>query len=153
VAIPQATRCTTLLHQFCWIRRSVDNDGPGSGAAVDTFFSHENGQVALQFSGSAASNLSHRNLWGAAVDHLLADESVTSLASAGTVQYPLGDHLGTLRDLATYNAGTNTTTIANHRRYDSYGNLTRRSFRTSRDACDAGEIAAFESVSTLAKPF
>jgi RHS repeat-associated protein len=107
-----------------WIKRSVDADGPGSGAAVDTFFSHEAGQVALQFAGGAASNLSHRYLWGPAVDQLLADESVTSLASAGSVQYPLGDHLGTLRDLATYNAGTNTTMIDNHRRYDSYGNLT-----------------------------
>jgi len=107
-----------------WIRRSVDADGPGAGTAVDTFFSHEGGQVALQFAGSTASTLSHRRLWNpAAVDQLLADESVTSLTTPGVVQYPLGDHLGTLRDLATYNAGTNVTTIANHRRYDSYGNL------------------------------
>jgi len=106
-----------------WIRRSVDADGPGPGAAVDTFFSHEGGQVALQFAGSTASTLSHRYLWGPAVDQLLTYESVTSLSSAGSVQYPLGDHIGTLRDLATHNSGTNTTTIANHRRYDSYGNV------------------------------
>jgi RHS repeat-associated protein len=124
-ALPQATPCTTLRDQFRWIRRSVDNDGPASGTAVDTFFSHEVGQVALQFGGTTAASLSHRYVWNPAdVDQLLADEAVTSLSSAGTVQYPLGDHLGTLRDLASYNVGTNTTTIDNHRRYDSYGNLT-----------------------------
>jgi RHS repeat-associated protein len=37
--------------------------------------------------------------------------------------WPFGDHLGTLRDLTTYNASTDDTAIANHRRFDSYGNL------------------------------
>jgi RHS repeat-associated protein len=110
-----------------WIRRSVDADGPGPGAATDTFFSHENGQVNLQFDGSAASNLSHRYLWGRAVDQLLADEAVTSLSAPGSVQYPLGDHLGTLRDLASHNSITHVTSIDNHRRYDDYGNLVSES--------------------------
>jgi RHS repeat-associated protein len=105
-----------------WIKRSVVSYG--NPTPVETYFSHEGGQVALQFEGSTASSLSHRYLWGPAVDQLLADEKVTSLAAAGAVQYPLGDHLGTLRDLATYDAATDTTTIANHRQFDSYGNIT-----------------------------
>src|SRR5262249_28226972 len=81
-------------------------------------------QVALQFAGSAASNLAHRYLWNpSAVDQLLADETVTSLSSAGTMQYLLGDQLGTLRDLAGHNSTTHVTSIDNHRRYDDYGNL------------------------------
>jgi hypothetical protein len=53
----------------------------------------------------------------------LADEAVSSLAVAGDVLWPLTDHLGTPRDLATYNATTDDTSIANHRRYDAYGIL------------------------------
>ena len=37
--------------------------------------------------------------------------------------WAFGDHLGTLRDLATFNASTDDTAVANHRRYDSYGKL------------------------------
>jgi hypothetical protein len=51
------------------IGRCSTSDG-GRAAATQQFFSHENGQVALQFDGPAASNLSHRYLWNpAAVDH------------------------------------------------------------------------------------
>ena len=39
--------------------------------------------------------------------------TVTSLSAMGSVLWPLTDNLGTVRDLAQYNAGTDTTTIAN----------------------------------------
>ena len=74
-------------------------------------------------SAAQATNLKHRYLWGDAVDEILADETVTSLGTAGSVIWPLTDNLGTARDLAKYNSGTNTTTVANHRVYDSLGNL------------------------------
>jgi RHS repeat-associated protein len=105
------------------IRRTLDADGAGSGTATDTFFSHNNGQINLQFDGNAASDLTDRYLWGPHVDQLLADETVTSLTSAGNVQWPLADHLGTVRDIADRNESTGVTTITNHRRYDSFGNL------------------------------
>jgi len=108
-----------------WIRRTIDPDGPGSATAIDTFFSHESGQINLEFSGPASTNLSHRYFFNpAVVDQLLADETVTSLTSPGSVLWTLGDHLGTLRDLATYNATTDDAVIANHRLYDSFGKLT-----------------------------
>ena len=106
-----------------WVRRRVDMDGAGPGAPTDAFFVHDGQQIVLQFDGGQASNLDHRYLWGPAVDQLLADQDAVSLTFAGTVLWPLGDHLGTLRNLASYDSGTDTTTVANHRRYDSFGNL------------------------------
>jgi RHS repeat-associated protein len=121
--IKQVDQTYDVLNQ--WIKRRIDPDGAtGSAAVVDTYFSHLDGQIVAEFDGSSGSDLSHRYFWNpAAIDQLLADETVTSLSSEGTVLYPLGDHLGTLRDLATYNDSTNVTTISNHRRYDSFGNL------------------------------
>jgi RHS repeat-associated protein len=46
---------------------------------------------------------------------------VTDLETAGAVLWPLADHLGTIRDIAQREGGV--TTIANHRVYDSFGNL------------------------------
>jgi hypothetical protein len=92
---------------------------------VDTFFSNEDGQIALQFDDEG--DLSHRYFWNpAVVDQILADETVTSLLSAGTVLYPLTDHLGTTHDLATYNSNTDDTSVNNHRRFDSYGRVPSR---------------------------
>ena len=106
------------------IRRTVDPDGTtGSAALVDTIFSWHADQINLQFDGPNASDLTHRNLWSDAVDQILAVEDVTSLTTAGDVKWPFSDHLGTPRDLATYNATTDDTSVSNHRIFDSYGKL------------------------------
>jgi RHS repeat-associated protein len=93
-------------------------------------------------------DLSHRYLWQAnAVDQLMADEQLSPLplgegqgeggqgegseggqggydrSQPGGVVWPLADQLGTVRDLAVYDSATATTAVANHRVYDSYGNL------------------------------
>jgi RHS repeat-associated protein len=105
-----------------WIHRSVDSDGPGGAPAVDTYFSWFEGQLTLQFDGTAASDLGHRYFWNpAAVDQILAAEDVTSLTSPGEVLYPLTDHLGTTRDLAEYDAVEEETTVVSHRVFDSFG--------------------------------
>ena len=81
----------------------------------------------MQFDGTGtgdltAADLSHRYLWGPAVDQLLADEQVTNgLSQQGSVVWTLGDNQNTVRDLATYNSGTNTTTVVNHRVFSAYG--------------------------------
>ena len=85
-------------------------------------------QIVLQFDTSgtgdaAASDLSHRYLWGRAVDQLLADEEVTDLETEGDILWPLVDHLNTVRDLATYDSQHDETTVANHRVFDAYGRL------------------------------
>jgi RHS repeat-associated protein len=117
------------------IERILDADGSaGTGNIAKTVYAYDGDQIALQFdttyaNGStntsvAGSNLSHRYLWNSqAVDQLFADEKVTSPSTAGNVLWALTDHENTIRDLATYNAGTNTTAVANHRAFDSYGNL------------------------------
>jgi RHS repeat-associated protein len=104
---------------------------------VWTFNSYDGANVALQFDAANAQNLAHRYLWGPAVDQLLADEQLPALGNiyqarsgsdwSGSVVWPLADHLGTIRDLATHDVSTHTTSIANHRVYDSYGNLMNES--------------------------
>jgi len=106
------------------VAKIVDADGPGGNDPTETYFSWESNQIALQFDGDQASDLAHRYLHGPQIDHVLADEAVANLAAAGDLLWPLADHLGTVRDLAEYDTGTNATTIANHIEYDSYGNVT-----------------------------
>jgi RHS repeat-associated protein len=100
----------------------VDADGDEDFDG-ERFFAYDGNQIALAFDGDSDTDLTNRYLWGPVVDQILADEQVTSLGSAGDVIWPLTDHLGTARDLAQYNAGTDTTSITNHRVYDSFGNL------------------------------
>lgn len=109
------------------VDKTLDSDGNGT-VDLSTGYVYDGNQIALQFdhtgTGDAtASDLSHRYLWGAAVDQLLADEQVDSLQTAGDVVWPLVGHLNTVRNLATYDSNTDTTTIANHRVYDAYGNV------------------------------
>jgi len=106
------------------VAKIVDADGPGGDDPTETYFSWESNQIALQFDGDQAGDLAHRYLYGPQTDQVLVDEAVSSLAAAGDLLWPLADHLGTLRDLAEYDTGTNTTSIANHIEYDSYGNVT-----------------------------
>ena len=115
-------------HQNRLVRKVLDSDGDGT-ANSSTVFGYDGGQMALQFDKSstgnaAASDLSHRYLWGPAVDQILADEQVSSLETGGDLLWPLVDHLNTARDLATYDSQNDETTIANHRVFDAYGRLT-----------------------------
>jgi RHS repeat-associated protein len=105
-----------------WVRSQVDADGDEDFDS-ERFFAYDGNQIAMEFDGNTAADLSHRNLWGPAVDQILADESVDSLLAEGDVLWPLTDHLGTTRDLAEYDSVENETTIASHRVFDSFGNL------------------------------
>jgi RHS repeat-associated protein len=112
-----------------WIRRAVDNDGPGGAAAVDTFFSYEGDSInqVLEFDGSAASDLSHRYLWGPVVDQIVADEVVSSISSAGNTLWALVDHLGSVRDIADRNESSGAVTVVDHRIFDGFGVMTSES--------------------------
>ncbi len=68
----------------------------------------------------------NRYLWGPAVDELLAEETVDN-GGAEDVLWALTDHQNTVRDLAQYNPGTDTTTVVNHLKYDAFGNVTAES--------------------------
>src|SRR5579872_3173046 len=53
----------------------------------------------------------------------LADEN----ASSGAVSWLLPDNLGTIRDVAQFNSGTGLTSIVDHLKFDSFGNITAQS--------------------------
>ena len=131
------TKTVTYLYDVFdrWIGETIAVPGQ---AVQQTRFVYDGNQIVLQFDKTgtgdlAASDLSHRYLWGPAVDQLLADEALSplppgegqgegfDLSTAGSVVWPLADHEGTIRDLAVYNSGTDVTTIANHRVYDAFG--------------------------------
>ena len=135
-----------------WIGEAIDFDGDGL-VDRQLRFVYDGTQIVLQFEteGEGAvtgEDLSHRYLWQAnAVDQLLADEqllpspasgrgaggegdpttgdSTTAYdqSTPGQVLWPLTDHLGTVRDLAAYDAETDTTAVANHIVYDAYGRV------------------------------
>jgi RHS repeat-associated protein len=75
-------------------------------------FVHDGDQIVLELESDG--DAAHRLLWGPAVDEALADET-----GAGSTYWYLTDHLGTVRDVATYSGGV--TTIANHIAFDSFG--------------------------------
>ena len=56
------------------------------------------------------------------MDQLLADETVDD-GGPEDVLWPLTDWQGTVRDVATYNASTDVTTIANHKVYEAFGKV------------------------------
>ena len=76
-------------------------------------------------------NLSHRYLWGPAVDQLLSDEQIApsssgqgyNVSAPGTVVWPLTDNVGTVRDLAICDLTSGTTSVVNHLDYSSFGQL------------------------------
>ena len=129
-----ATRAIDYLYdtENRWIGRDVDLDADGQ-IDSQTRFAYDGNQITLQLDRAAApsdapadpltlENLSHRYLWNpAAVDQLMADEQVTDPDVAGDIVWPLGDHQGTIRDLAVSQNGV--TSVANHRVFDSYGDL------------------------------
>jgi RHS repeat-associated protein len=119
------------------VGKVLDADGDGTVDSSSAFV-YDGNQIVLQFEKTgtddiSASSLSNRYFWGPAVDQLLAQESPLplgeglgegyDLTTPGDVFWPLTDNLNTVRDLATYDSNTDTTTIANHRVYDAFGNL------------------------------
>jgi len=93
------------------------------------------GQIVLQFDDTSGTpELTHRYLWGPAVDQILADEVLPPpgpgegfggdpLSTAGEVLWALSDHLGTVRDIAYHDPTTGNTLVALHRSYDAFGRL------------------------------
>jgi RHS repeat-associated protein len=91
-------------------------------------FTHDAGQIVLDFektgTGDAANgDLSHRYLWGTAVDQILADEAVDD-GTADDVAWTLTDHLNSVRDLVECDRGSDTASVIKHVTYDAFGNLT-----------------------------
>jgi len=111
------------------IAKHLDDDGD-SVVDREEHYVYDGDHIALVFtdpdgSGSQPSALSSRLLHGPAVDQILADEQLSTLdPGLSTVYWPLTDNLGTIRDLAYFDAATGITDIANHITYDAFGQIT-----------------------------
>jgi len=104
----------------------LNSDGIGNAENRTLFILDPNqNQIVLQFddatptNATEAANLSNRYLTGPGVDQHLADEQITSYPTAGTIFWPLADHLNTVRDVID-NLGANKV----HRVYDAFGKMT-----------------------------
>ena len=113
----------------------VRTSKPFEDGQSSTAFVHDGGQVALQFDAQfgydpyddlEATDLSHRYLWGPAVDQLLADEQVHSLTNAASNEtlWALADRQGSITDMVDNNG-----TERLHRAFDSFGNVLSETHR------------------------
>ncbi|MCL4695266.1 MAG: RHS repeat-associated core domain-containing protein [Candidatus Hydrogenedentes bacterium] len=110
-----------------WVRKLLDDDGDGT-RDYTRVFAYDGNQIVLDFHrngpcGMQGGHLRERYLWGPAVDQILAEEAVNG-GSAEHVLWTLTDHLNTVRDLARYVPGTDTTTVLNHLAYNAFGEVT-----------------------------
>ncbi len=103
--------------------RTEDPDGDGPLASTGERYLYDGDRRVVTVDAADGVTVKRRDLWGVLVDQVLADEAPVSNTVAGPVLWPLADHLGTLRDLAQYDAALNQTTVANHRVYDAFGDL------------------------------
>ena len=106
------------------VGKILDPDGDGEQGTSEEYYAYDGNQILLRFDGPTTNDLVDRYLWAPAVDLLLSDEKLTSPSTPGDIYWALGDNLNTVRDIAHYNSGTDTTSIVNHRVYDAYGKLT-----------------------------
>ncbi|MEW4566205.1 RHS repeat-associated core domain-containing protein [Bremerella sp. JC770] len=113
------------------IVKTIDDDGAGSGTATEEVYIYDGlreergaagDHMLLRF--DEADDLTDRFMYGPNVDQILASEEVSSTSAAGNVLWALTDHLGTVRDVAEYDSGTDATTIENHLAYNSFGEIT-----------------------------
>ena len=95
-------------------RRISESVQTASGTTTSLFV-YDRTNVLLEFQSSNESPLAlaERNLFGPAVDQILAQDN-----GAGKVAWMLTDYLGTIRDIV-----DNTGAVTDHLVYDSFGNL------------------------------
>ena len=112
------------------IRMKIDSNTTGGGESPGCYYDvYQGDNLALEIddpdgladnfwaNGTVRENdasVSHRYLYGAAVDEILASEN-----ASGTVLWGLADNEGTIRDVV-----NNSGVVQSHRVFDSYGKLT-----------------------------
>ena len=101
------------------IRTATATDASGSGTFTYLYSVYDGDNELLEFSdstslgGSGTPALARRDLYGAAVDQILATDDY-----AGHVLWGLADQEGTIRDVVNNSGG-----LIGHRTYDSFGNV------------------------------
>jgi RHS repeat-associated protein len=104
------------------IAEDVDTNGDGTPDRGNWYV--YDGQNVL-FRTDRNGTVTNRYLHGPGVDQVFADESTTD-----GLLWALSDNQGTVRDWADYSSGGNTTTVVDHLKYDSFGNITSQSSST-----------------------
>jgi RHS repeat-associated protein len=110
------------------IAKDLDNDGDGTIDRSERYI-YDGTDIVLGFIDSdgegttATTELTERDLWGPGIDQLLAQDDVGSNGPS-TTSWTLSDHLGSVRDIVSYDASTDATTVDHHFVYDSFGNIT-----------------------------
>ncbi len=136
VAIRSYTSTNTLTQEIEYdydalgrrIAKRVDETGNGTFDRAEKYVYDSSGKtdpatgvllddVVLVF--DISDQLTERYLHGPAIDQVFASED-----AMGEILWSLGDHQGTIRDVVDYDASTDTTSIANHRQFDAFGNVT-----------------------------
>ncbi len=175
------TQVVTYLYnaEGRWIGENVAN---GSGVIThETRFVYDGNQIVLQFDYSPLppgegqgegdssqdlqmtnADLSHRYLWGPAVDQILSDEQLSphpsgegqgegdsgegegyNVSAPGTLVLPLTDNVGTVRDLAICDLTSGTMSVVNHLTYNSFGQLLNQTNPATGNAAAADCLFGF----------
>jgi RHS repeat-associated protein len=96
------------------IRKQVDDNGNGTIDRAESFV-YDGDNVVLVF--DETSSLTNRYLHGSVIDQVFADETAVE------VLWTLTDNAGNVRDVANYDPTLDTSSILNHREFDSFGNI------------------------------
>jgi RHS repeat-associated protein len=104
-----------------FVRRDIYMDGPSGYPPVNGFYSHESGQIVLEFGQYAWGNLTQRFVWGPETDQLLIDELNSALYGSVEIYYPLADQQQTIHDAAKYIVSAGAVKVVTHRYLDAYG--------------------------------
>ncbi|APZ94505.1 RHS repeat-associated core domain-containing protein [Fuerstiella marisgermanici] len=98
------------------IAKDVDSNGNGTVDSGERYAYDGIGMSDIVLVFDENGDLEERLLYGPAVDFPLASED-----SSGNVVWFLADQQGTIRDVADYDSGTDTTSVVNHLTYGSFG--------------------------------
>ncbi|MBW3540935.1 MAG: hypothetical protein KY476_11745 [Planctomycetes bacterium] len=97
------------------IAKRVDDDGNGTFDRASSYV-YDGADLILVF--DDAGSLTSRLLHGPAIDQVFADED-----ALGEILWNLSDNQQTVRDVADYDAGSDTTSVVNHLQYTSFGEI------------------------------
>jgi RHS repeat-associated protein len=99
------------------VRKRVDDDGNGTWDRGEQYV-YDGAHIALVFDDSG--DLVRRNLFGPAIDQILASEFI---GSPNETNWYFTDHLGTVRDVYSYDDILDEVVSEGHIEYDSFGNI------------------------------
>jgi RHS repeat-associated protein len=99
------------------VRKRVDDNGNGTWDRGEQYV-YDGAHIVMVFDDSG--DLIRRNLFGPAIDQILASEFI---GSPNDTHWYFADHLGTVRDVYSFDDVLNDLVSEGHIEYDSFGNI------------------------------